>query len=53
MANAEGIDQMRNAEHVAYFDFVILASSLIRHSCFGISQFMSTCHVVALAKADL
>lgn len=35
---------MRNAEQVAHFQFVILASSLIRHSTFVLRHFTVRVH---------
>jgi hypothetical protein len=36
---------MTNAEHVAHFQFVILASSLIRHSTFVLRHFTVRVHM--------
>jgi hypothetical protein len=36
---------MTNAEHVAHFQFVILASSLIRHSTFVLGHFRIRVHM--------
>jgi hypothetical protein len=36
---------MTNAEHVAHFEFILLASSLIRHSTFVLRHFTVRGHM--------
>ena len=50
MTNVEGMTRMTNAEEALHLHFVILASSLIRHSTFVLRHFTSRCSFVVNEK---